>query len=1249
MCKFNCIVAIIYVIVLSAHHNGVSGERVKRTVAANGLGADIRGCGVEGNIYCNTTQFAIFESNSGDEIILLKGIHVCDTNITTGGGGIRFVQRDGTTAINGIFIHGANGTRNDNVIYDCKHTKRAFAFMSGSEGMNTVLSNFSISNGNVFLQSGGGVLIHHASPTLNHIIWTQNVAQSGGGVLITGSGTKPTFNNCTFRENKVLRSSGGDGGGVFIQSQAQPVFNHVIWIRNEAPGGGGVYIQEFNTISTFNNCKFQENKATGLSYFGIGGGGVYIRHQGEAIFNQVIWIHNEASNGGGVYIRDSNTNATFNNCKFQENKATNGMFGAFGGGVYIQSEAKATFYHVIWIRNEAQNGGGVSIKGSNTNPLFHNCTFQENNVTNGNSAGGGVYIQTGAQPIFNRVILIRNVAQAAGGGVFIRDSNTNPTFNKCTFQENKATSSNYGGGGVYVQEGAQPIFNHVILVRNVAQGDGGAVLISSSAKPIFNHAICICNVAQGYGGCVYIADHDTNPRFDNCTFQNNTSAKSGGAVLISLYTDKQSYGTCATAMTFINKNIFQHNKAVETGGAIYINIIQPKLTASNYKIYKVPFTPACFQNNNAVTYINNHATLYGGNNLATPPYKLNIEQAITPATIAPGIGIIGILQVVDVFGRKCTEITHKTYTTSYVEIRTSENINFQGFPYFIIYEKGIIEIGYTSNILEIENAALNLVDKTITFEFFHKTLFPINSTMQLVKCLKGYKASLTKNHRFGCEVCPGQQYSVISGGICHDCPTIGAVCMGRDNVYVIPGYYGHIDDSDGKISIFECNGGQCCPHLNDTSLETYDVNGIGCRIGSGKDCATNRDPSTPFCGSCISGYSEVLGSSICRKCTSINWFWFILPFPVGMLSIIYLLRKTYMAATKNILFTLIFKNLMFFYQVVGLVLSPSQLVKRVSGPLLMLFSFNVATNEADHSDSNDNDNSNPFNCLVPNLTPIGKLAFNIYPMGILLFVCFPICIYIFRKNEKKNANVGPALMTCLLSLYASMTKFLIQLVNCRMVGNELILFSAPNIICFKDTSWVWQLSVIIGIISIALVPYLLYRYAKLKRGKEEVKNNRWMLVVTKSYREDCWWYTSVDMGRRLFLIIIATLPIDHENKLVMLTIGFLLVRTVHSHLKPFPHMYLNHAEDICLGLLVIISAIASSRAARLQKNTDGTYDHPMDPFLLILVMCPFVGSIFFSGWYTYMERKKSKSEENTAGDVVNRTWAPNPLNGIEIG
>ena len=203
---------------------------VSRTVAAYGQGVDIRGCGIQGNDACNTTQFAIFESNDGDEIILSKGLHTCDTNITTtvyghSDNGIRFVDRDGTIPKGGIFIHGALNTKPEDVIYDCKHSQRAFAFMNEKEGRNTTLTGFSIYNGSAY--AGGGVYIRlSAKPTFNHVVWIHNEAQGGGGgAYIRGSETKPTFNNCTFQENKTPNSQGG-GGGVYIQaqaSQAEPV------------------------------------------------------------------------------------------------------------------------------------------------------------------------------------------------------------------------------------------------------------------------------------------------------------------------------------------------------------------------------------------------------------------------------------------------------------------------------------------------------------------------------------------------------------------------------------------------------------------------------------------------------------------------------------------------------------------------------------------------------------------------------------------------------------------------------------------------------------------------------------------------------------------------------------------------------------------------------------------------------------------------------------------------------------------
>ena len=75
---------------------------------------------------------------------------------------------------------------------------------------------------------------------------------------------------------------------------------------------------------------------------------------------------------------------------------------------------------------------------------------------------------------------------------------------------------------------------------------------------------------------------------------------------------------------------------------------------------------------------------------------------------------------------------------------------------------------------------------------------------------------------------------------------------------------------------------------------------------------------------------------------------------------------------------------------------------------------------------------------------------------------------------------------------------------------------------------------------------------------------------------------------------------------------------------------------------MLISAIASSRAASIRKTMDGTYNHPMDISFIpghvsICLQC------IFSGWYTYNERKQR------VVDVVDRAWEPNPLNGRRRG
>ena len=176
-------------------------------------------------------------------------------------------------------------------------------------------------------------------------------------------------------------------------------------------------------------------------------------------------------------------------------------------------------------------------------------------------------------------------------------------------------------------------------------------------------------------------------------------------------------------------------------------------------------------------------------------------------------------------------------------------------------ESGVADLSYL-NELKIVGAPSNLIGKKVRLTFSQERLQPVNTTITLRQCEKGFQASpfTAREGLFTCTPCPAQQYNVISGGKCHDCPTVGAVCLGRNDVYVLPGYYGHINSNAGKtygeISVVECIGGNCCPRVNGSSLDTYDINGIGCRIGSGLDCATNRNSSTPLCGRAILGIAK---------------------------------------------------------------------------------------------------------------------------------------------------------------------------------------------------------------------------------------------------------------------------------------------------------------------------------------------------------------------------------------------------------
>ena len=127
-----------------------------------------------------------------------------------------------------------------------------------------------------------------------------------------GSGTKPSFANCTISRNRVTWSE-GVGGGVVIQL-ASPTFTFTFITDNFAEywGGGLVCVTGSGTQASFNKCTISGNSAQSLGGGGHGGGAWIV---GNSIFTDTVFTDNTAgAMGGGMYIEGNGTRPLFNNC-----------------------------------------------------------------------------------------------------------------------------------------------------------------------------------------------------------------------------------------------------------------------------------------------------------------------------------------------------------------------------------------------------------------------------------------------------------------------------------------------------------------------------------------------------------------------------------------------------------------------------------------------------------------------------------------------------------------------------------------------------------------------------------------------------------------------------------------------------------------------------------------------------------------------------------------------------------------------
>ncbi len=268
-----------------------------------------------------------------------------------------------------------------------------------------VLDGFEIADGNadaaVPHDSGAGLLLSNAAPTLANLLIRDNrAAATGAGLYATGLAA-PAITDAVFANN----AAGNSGGGAFCLLTA-PTFDGCLFSGNSALSGGG--IAAFISNLSCSHCSFASNSCE------IAGGAAYFS-SGAPLFSECDFRENVALNnsnaandgGGGLYL--SSADASVIRCRFTDNLTTDD-----GGAVFVDGAAP-DFVACLFLGNTAaDNGGGLF--GKNRVGTLSGCAFSGNDAFD---AGGAIY-ELGGAPLVSHCTLSRNSANAANsaGGVY---------------------------------------------------------------------------------------------------------------------------------------------------------------------------------------------------------------------------------------------------------------------------------------------------------------------------------------------------------------------------------------------------------------------------------------------------------------------------------------------------------------------------------------------------------------------------------------------------------------------------------------------------------------------------------------------------------------------------------------------------------------------------------------------------------------------------------------------------------------
>jgi len=234
-----------------------------------------------------------------------------------------------------------------------------YGYLSGVMASNCAFQNNRSSLG------GGGFGFYTGVDMYDTYIYGNVAAQFGGGLYCSG-GSNINFFACDISGN-IANSSGG-GIALGMAASGTSVFENVIFTNNSAYlHAGGIYVSGGGPVR-IRDSVISHNQADYLTTSGGDGGGLWMQSSADVSFESVsdhCYISaNSGGNGGGVYVQGSSSfelkAAGFHSIYISANTSTN-----LGGGICMMTGTELRVVgHVNIGDNRARYGAGAFI---NTN------------------------------------------------------------------------------------------------------------------------------------------------------------------------------------------------------------------------------------------------------------------------------------------------------------------------------------------------------------------------------------------------------------------------------------------------------------------------------------------------------------------------------------------------------------------------------------------------------------------------------------------------------------------------------------------------------------------------------------------------------------------------------------------------------------------------------------------------------------------------------------------------------------------